>query len=587
MRYTGSRNRDLGCLWTFLKWVIILGAIYLFRYEIILLWQMIRPVPQAVLDLLGVELATGTNVFYQSLFVFYNLALVLLFSSLLIYLMAGAALPVRTIGERWQAMRRLARSIVGLRAPILMVRAGQLITKLPKRQKGGGIAIVDLDSAIVLERGSTFWTRLKKLLTRLRRIVVRMKLAMVLLEPLVDLLKPATDRLTRFLANKTSPEQQIQESVKGFGITFLRRKQKLRGVVSLTNQVRANPGIVVYTSDGVELKTNVTAVFSLGQPVSVVTVAYLGAPVFENLRVLSFDPQTKKIIAISDGLDDFDKREIHGEAMVYLAYFPPNALLELPDKSREQPPYPIDQRRIFAAVYAQARQVTESKLDDWTSLPAPVATQILRDMLSQVTYDSLFLPNDPTRFPLLSEFKPNFARKLRYQGVLSYQFVHRLDGQPPEVGQRLEDRQFRLAPVKELHTSKVLRDRGIKVLHAGFSELIPTRPRLRPRRPDTWSARWQREADQIRADLDLDAVSVKNRARLMKQREMITKLSQIVNTPGSPEEMRVPLVFKELEAIISQPPTRRLLPEDILHVLGVLQQRLTSGGTPGKGGTGG
>jgi hypothetical protein len=567
--------------------VIVLVAIYLFRYEILLLWQMIRPVPQVVLDRLGVELATGTNVFYQLLFMFYNLAFVLLFSLLIFGLITGAVLPVRTVSERWQALRRLTRSVVGLRAPILVARGGQLVTKLPKKPKGGGIAIVDLDSAVVVERGSTFWTLLKKLLAKLRRVMTHFRLVKILLQPLADLLKPAADRLNRVLANKTSPEQQIRDSVKGFGITFLRRKQKLRGVVSLTNQVRPDPGIVVYTSDGVELKTNVFAVFSLGQPVSVVTVAYLGNPVYENLRVLSFDPQTKKIKSISDELDDVDKQEIHREAMAYLAYFPPNALLESPDDSREQPPYPIDKRRIFAAVYAQARQVTESKLDDWTSLPAPVATQIFRDMISQVTYDSLFLPDDPTRFPLLSEFKPSFARKLRHQGVLSFQFVHRLDGQPPEAGQRLEDRQFRLAPVKELRASKVLRDRGIKVLHAGFSELVPTRPRPGLRRPDSWRARWQKEADQIRADLDLDAVSVKNRARLMKQRELITKLSQIVNAPGTTDEMRIPLVFKELDAIVSQPPTRRLLPEDILNVLSVLQQRLASSGTPGQERTGG
>ncbi len=188
------------------------------------------------------------------------------------------------------------------------------------------------------------------------------------------------------MANKTSPEQQIQETVKGYGLTFLRKKQKPRGVVSLTNQVRSNPGVVVYTSDGVELKTNITAVFSVGQPASVVTVAYLGSPVADNLRVLTFDPQSKKIKAIYDDLDEVDKLEIHRDAMEYLAYFPPNALLKSPDNSREQPPYPIDKRRIFAAVYAQARQVAESKTDDWTSLPAPVATQIFRDMISQVLY---------------------------------------------------------------------------------------------------------------------------------------------------------------------------------------------------------
>ena len=580
MRYTGTRNKNLGCWLALLKVVMILVAIYLFRYEIVLLWQMIRPVPQVVLDRIGVELATGTNLAYQRLFVIYNITGVLLFSSLIIYLLAGAVLPVRTAAERWQAMLRILRAVLGLHAPIHLARAGQLGKMPSKKQKGGGVAIVDLDSAIVLERGTSFWARLQKLDKKLAQMSARLKPVMEWFKPLTDLLRPVRNRFDHLLANKTSPEQQIQETVKGFGLTFLRKKQKPRGVVSLTNQVRSNPGVVVYTSDGVELKTNITAVFSVGQPASVVTVAYLGSPVANNLRVLTFDPQSKKIKAIYDDLDDVDKLEIHRDAMEYLAYFPPNALLESPDNSREQPPYPIDKRRIFAAVYAQARQVAESKTDDWTSLPAPVATQIFRDMISQVLYASLFLPDDPNRFPLLSEFKPGFARKARHHGVMSYQFVHRLDGQPPVAGQRLEDRQFRLAPVKELDAYKILRDRGIKVLYAGFSELTPTRPKPMPRRQDTWSARWQREADQIRADLDLDAVSVKNRARLMKQREMITKLSQIINAPGAPADLRIPLIFKEIEAIVSQPPTRRLLPDDILKVLDVLRQRLSTGGPP-------
>ncbi len=97
---------------------MILVAIYLFRYEIVLLWQMIRPVPQVVLDRIGVELATGTNLAYQRLFVIYNITGVLLFSSLIIYLLAGAVLPVRTAAERWQAMLRILRAVLGLHAPI-------------------------------------------------------------------------------------------------------------------------------------------------------------------------------------------------------------------------------------------------------------------------------------------------------------------------------------------------------------------------------------------------------------------------------------------------------------------------------------
>jgi hypothetical protein len=198
-------------------------------------------------------------------------------------------------------------------------------------------------------------------------------------------------------------------------------------------------------------------------------------------------------------------------------------------------------------------------------------------MISQEPYDSLYLPDDPSRFPLQTEFKPAFARKVRYQGVMSYQFVHRLDGQPPAEGQRLDNRQFRIAPVQDVHASKVLRDRGIKVFHAGFSELMPTDPKIRQQRLDNWRARWQKEADLIKADLDLEAVRIKNHARAEKQREMINTLTLIINTSAYPEEALTLRIFQALEDIASEPSTRQLLPIDTIQVLKSLRLWLLPG----------
>jgi hypothetical protein len=198
-------------------------------------------------------------------------------------------------------------------------------------------------------------------------------------------------------------------------------------------------------------------------------------------------------------------------------------------------------------------------------------------MISQVAYDSLYMPEDPTEFPLQTEFKPAFARKVRYQGVISYQFAHRLDGQPPAEGQRLDNRQFRLSPLQALRASKVLRDRGIKVFHAGFSELMPTDPKIRQQRLDNWRARWQKEADMIKADLDLEAVRIKNHARAEKQREMINTLSLILNTSAYPEEALTLRIFQVLEDFASEPSTRQLLPIDTLQELKTMRLWLAPG----------
>jgi hypothetical protein len=519
-------------------------VLFLFRYEIGLIFRLILAVPRLILNQPVSNLPPIDDLFIQLLFIAFNLVGIGLFSLLMIYLVAGAVLPVRTTAEHWQAMRRVSRFIVDRRPPLLLVQEGRLVRELPRSQKAGGSAIiVDLDSAIVLEPRS-----FPRKSTR---------------APGVPGAMPPASR-------------QADGPVRGPGLTFLRRNQKLRGVVSLRRQVRVNPEVLGYTSDGIEVKTNVVAVFSLGLPASTIKVAYLGAPNFENLRVLHLDPETKKIRFIADELDDADKQEIHRYAWEYLAFPQPNAMLEPLEKGQEHPPFHIDPLRIFAAVYSQARHATESRLDDWTNLPALVATEIFRNMISQVAYDALYLPDDPVRFPLQSEFKPAFARQVRYQGVMSYQFVHRLDGQLPAEGQRVDNRHFRIAPVKELRASKVLRDRGIKVLHAGFSELTPTDPKIRQQRLDNWRARWQKEADLIQADLDLEAVRIKNHARAEKQREIINTLSMIIHTTTYPEEALTLRVFQALEDIASEPPTRQLLPEDTIRALKSLRLWLLS-----------
>ena len=540
MKSTGVLRRNAGCLQLLTKGILLLVFLFIFRYEIRLLWSLMMAAPKLLLDKPVTGLPPADELFLQIMFIAFNIAGALLFALLIVYLIGGAVLPERSAAEQWDAMQLFTRFLRGSRAPLIRVREGQIVKDLYSRQKvGSGAAIVDLNSAIVLERQTSAPSNFS--VPALPASTAKSRRA----RPLVRVGRP--------------------------GLTFIRRSERLRGVVSLRKQACTNPGVLGYTSDGIEVKTNVVAVFTLGQPATTIKVAYLGKPTFRNLCVLNLDPQTQKILSISDELDDVDKHEIHGFALEYLAYRQSNAPIEPLEKGQDYPPYPIDEGRIFAAVYSRARHVDESKVDDWSSLPALVATEIFRNMISQVPYDSLYLPDDPAGFPLQTEFKPAFARKVRYQGVISYQFVHRLDGQLPEEGQRLDNRQFRLAPAQDLHASKVLRDRGIKVLHAGFSELMPTDPKIRMQRLDNWRARWQREAELIKADLDLEAVRIKNHARAEKQREMINALSQIINTSAYPEEALTLRIFQALEDIALEPSTRQLLPIDTIQVLNSLR----------------
>lgn len=545
MKSVGGLRRNSGCWLALVKAALILAILFLFRYEISLLWRLLLAAPKLLRDQPVANLPPADDLLFQVLFIAFNLAGALLFSLLVVYLIGGAVLPVRNAAERWEAMRLFTRFVAGRRTPLLRVREGQLLRESLLWQKvGGGAAIVDLSSAIVLERQTS-----------------------TPLAPAAPVKPPTSAGQGRPIVRVGSP-----------GLNFIRRNEKLRGVVSLRNQVRVNPGVLAYTSDGIEVKTNVVAVFSLGQPPQIIKVAYVGLPKPENLRVLNVDPKTRKIKSFSDELDEVDRQEIHRFATKYLSRHPSSAILEPLEQVCEHPPYPIDEKRIFAAVYSQARHATESKLDDWTSLPALVATEIFHDMIALYSYDSLYLPDDPSRFPLQTDFKPAFARKVRYQGVISYQFVHRRDGQLPAEGQRLDQSRFYISPVQDLRTPKVLRDRGIKVLHAGFSELVPTDPQIKQQRLENWRARWQKEADLIKADLDLEAVRIKNRARAEKQREMINRLSTILNTSAYPEEALTLRIFQALEDIAADPSTRQLLPIDTIQVMKSLRMWLLPAG---------
>ncbi len=522
-----------GCGRWVVRGVVFVVIVFLFWNELKLLYYLLRGLPSLVMGQPVDGLPPIENLLPQLLFLGFIIVGFILFSYLVVMLIARSVLPVRTTVEHWEAIKRFYGYLFGRRDALLMIREGKIIDEFSDRKKlSGGVALVDLNSAVVLER---------HMITGRGAAGRGESMGQPSRFPMARLGKP--------------------------GLVFIRRSERLRGVLSLRKQFRINLNIMGQTSDGIEVKTHVFSLFTLGQPATIIKVAYCGDTVPDNLRVLQIDGETKKIRSISDELDRADKAEIHHFAQSFLYYGEPSAPLEPAEKGRETPPFHLDEQRIFAAAYAQARSVNESDVDSWSDLPAQVATEVFRNKITQVTYDSLYLPDDPSRFPLQTDFKPRFARHVRYLGVMSYQFVHRLDGQPPVEGQRVDNRMFRISTVQDLHNSKVLRDRGIKIIHAGFTELVPTDPKVRQQRLDNWRARWQQEADMIRAELDLEAMRIKNRARADKQHDLITNLSRILQSSAYSEEALALRVFQALEDVATDPNTRQLLPSDTVNML--------------------
>jgi len=512
------KNRS-GCL----RWVIIAAAgaalLFVFRYELRLALLFMRSLlsGQAVEGMPG--LAHSMKI---TLFITENALAAFFFVILVLYWAASSAFPVNDNRQVTQIMRRMISTALGRVTPFLLVRDGVLVGEVGRTS--ANVLLVDLNSAVVIERQNVGAARVGR------------------------------------------P-----------GLVFLRGGERLRDVVSLRNYFRTLKDVRGQTNEGIELSTNVYATFTLGQPSDVIQVAYVDEETAQNLRLLQIDGETRRIVVIRDELDPLDKDEIHTYAQSFLYYLEPNSQLEVGERSNVRPPYLIDDQRIFSAVYSQARDVIETdRSNRWTDMPALVAAEVFRNMIARFTLNEFYKPEDPASCPLLDEIKPEFERRICLLGMVSYQFVQRNDGAPPQIDQRVDHRNFRIAAVQELRGSKVLRERGIKVVQAGFSELNPTDPQVNQQRIENWRARWQKEADIIRADMDLEVSRIRNQARADRQSEMIEQLSSLMKSSAYTEEALSLRIFQILEEMAADPATRQFLPKDAFGLLKSLRLDLTA-----------
>jgi hypothetical protein len=289
-----------------------------------------------------------------------------------------------------------------------------------------------------------------------------------------------------------------------------------------------------------------------------------------------------------------------------------------------QSPFVFDPKRVFHAIYARGRNLkagTPTGPDDWSKQPTQIATELYRQELSQLRYDDIYMPEDPMNFPLIKDIKPRFARIMRHSGVLAFQLIRRRDGKCIDVGQELNNKEFNLDyPVMEFRQPKPLRERGIRVIHASFTELKPFAidkkdesllslqaqspqveslsqpaplltaqeqlppqlpqpiPIVRKQRFDSWAARWQKESDLIKAESELELMHIRNRARAKAQQDMTLALSQILENTANSQEAMALRIFQALETAATDPSTRQLLPGETIDMLRSLRHWLLPGG---------
>jgi hypothetical protein len=361
MKSLDGMGRRPGCFQLVLKGVLLFVVLFLFRYEIGLIFKLVLAAPKLLMrqpvDNLPAPDVWLSNLLYMAAVLIGVAGMV----ALIVFLVGRWIMPVRSTGEQMEIMRHFLDSLFGTKPLLVRVREGLVVheqseypEEAAKKIRGGSILLVDLNSAVVLEGSAA-----RAPLQRSRK---------------------------RSAGSARYPLSRVGRP----GLVFVHHGERLRGTVSLRRQFRINLNVFSHTSDGIELRCHVLAIFSLGQPPSIFKVAYCGELEAASLRVVQINPITRKIQAITDDLDEADKAEIHAFGQNFVGTFGPLAPLEMSDASQNRPPYSIDDQRIFSAVYSQARQVQvkEGVLDTWADLPAQVATEIFRNMISTHSYNA-------------------------------------------------------------------------------------------------------------------------------------------------------------------------------------------------------
>ncbi len=537
------------------RWVVSLAflglAIYWFRYEIGIVLQLLgdialnRPIvhvsagQREAIAIVLVTLAAGIGFFLLSL-----------------WFVGQFVLPVRTADQRWKLFTRLVRFVFKIHGPAIFIKEGVQIAKAEELERSlPGVAMVDLTSAVALEKS---WVPLS-----------------IGGAPRRGILRAASQGAEEALNLHRSGRSQPMVRVAGPGVVFTEMGEKVRGSASLRRHFRVSGTVTASTRDGFQIQSPVFTLFTLGDAPDNHKVGYYGGTGPEHLKVTKLGDK-EKIIEDGDFQEEFDEQdraEIHQFASRYSSQ-PFEPVWSPPEpKLSSKPPYVFDEERVFGAIYSRARTAQEDQVEVWSELPLKVAIEIFRDMLSLKTYAELYEP-ESDNFPFFKEFRPTFARRMRNQGVLTFQLVRRKDGRPFEKGMTWKPNEIETSPIQKLRTSKVLRDRGIKVLVAGFPELTPLHKGVRETLVNHWGAAWQRDA--LKKESEYVQLAGQERAHIVAsaQGEIIDSLMEAYRASGSTRDAVVWQIFQVLDSMVSDPETRPLLPAETLDFLWDLRQYL-------------
>ncbi len=456
-----------------------------------------------------------------------------------LFVVSQFVLPVTEWSERKKAYQRLVFYARGIHGPAIFVKGGVKISREHELESSKpGVALVDLSSAVVLVQHDD---------------VKSMSL-------------PSEEELEAFRnkpakkGKSATPYEPKEPEAKGPGVVFTEKGQKIDDVVDLRKQTRTTDFLEVYTRNGIKVKSKVTVVFSLSDAPEKVLVGYVGAKNLTDLKILKVS-QSDTELTINGGVpvDVDDAIDILRASLPLFDDSPSNSFI----------PYKFDENRVLRAVFNQARD-RDGKLIPWHRAPLESSADIFRKMMSDVPYDKFFSGDllnltrreeveekDKNDKPPVQEFlaglKEDFALKVKARGLMTFQFVEHLNGDPFSFKQTVRLDALRKQTPVTLTREKFnfFRHMGIVVKSASFGDVLAASPEIQERMLLAWKAKKEREISASNAEFELDAIRVRNRNRALVQEETTHLLSGIFQSTPHFDEALALRVLQALETSVA------------------------------------
>jgi hypothetical protein len=484
--------------------------------------------------------------------------------------------PVSRLREVLLTSMFLIFHILGLHGMAAYVRNGKIKAYVDELQRTRpGVVLVDFNSAVAVEQivlrpglFRQFHTILRGLLTLLgfRLPPVRVHGAGLMFTFADERIHGVNDLESHPVSNHDNWMNDI------LGVVDLRTQFRISARQPHPLSKRLGTSVLAYTRDGIEVKTNIWVLATIGHnpvPFFPVNVTYVGDQLPENLQVVRLNSSSTglyRVESLSNELDQEDRLEIHQQWQTVTSW-------SSYDVSPRPPLLPsFDPNRVFAATYARARYQHGLRGADeivpWIDLPIHVAVDLFREIISHYNYNQLYelSANGTMR---VNEVRGKLAVAMRNSGLISYRPVFHRSGTTLQEGMSVSAAALQTVPPEnafQLQTSKVLRDRGIRILASGFGDLVVDE-RIYKQRMDNWRAEWDKETEIAEAKLEMNAVRIRTRARINAQQDFVRRLSEIYQGNENSKEILALRVLQALEMAATDPQTRQLLPEDTFSML--------------------